>query len=452
MSIPTRGAGRDPKLPDLLSLAGTLKLTIVSAKNLPLRDGSAPFIKVQVGRHQIGSTEARLLSDTSLLAPGEAEWNETFEFELNADVREVRIVLMDWALPFSSNPVGTLRMSPGEFVTGSMAGILREKQILLQKGEGEDAAVVGGADGWFPSDRKPTLLKLSCVYQPDLPLGHSNNPQLSPLSLRPMMPDDARPTVGAGAPAGVPQHANHMLQQPPLLHGMMTAKQQQQQTDAAGGDRHRLRSGAGIIGAMIECPVAKGPVYVPHRQALTKGWYTRRVRERKRKALLAGGDDYSEGAGVMKALAAPPEEIFAFPSLFLEAPAFLRELLVRLLVDWALAERWNSLRCFPQGDAGVIRQGVGLNDLFPLHTEGKGDQLSEACSLAVWGAQDRSRDLDAAMLYEVDRNKGWYYSLWKEQQEEWMRERDVGAGGGGHVVTDEQWEESWAKIMREYDA
>jgi hypothetical protein len=450
MSIPVRGAGRDPKLPDLLSLAGTLKLTVVSAKNLPLREGSAPFIKVLVGRHQVGTTDARMLSDTSLLSPGEAQWNETFEFELNADVREVRIVLMDWSLPFSSNPVGTLRMSPGEFVTGSMAGILREKQILLQKGEGEDAAVVGGNETWFPSDRKPTLLKLTCVYEPDQALVHKNNPQLSPL-LKPMPANSPmlKPTEGGGA--ALPLHASHSLQQHPPLSSMLLA---QQQPDASS-NRHRTKSGAGIIGATIECPVAKGPVYVPHRQALTKGWYTRRIKERKRKAQRDDDDDiYGEGAGVMKALQAPPSEIFAFPALFLEAPEFLRELLLRLLADWALAERWNDLRSFPQGDTGVIRQGVGLNDLIPLHTEGRGDRLSEACCLAVWGAQDRSRDLDAAMLYEVDKNKEWFYGLWKEQQGEWLREREIGAEGGkgnGHVVTDEQWEESWAKIMREFD-
>ena len=72
--------------------------------------------------------------------------------------------------------------------------------------------------------------------------------------------------------------------------------------------------------------------------------------------------------------------------------------------------------------------------------------------MAVWGTQDMYREIDSGLLYEVDKHKDWYFALWKQQQEAWMRERKGTLGEGRvEVTTEEQWEESWSRVMKEFD-
>jgi hypothetical protein len=145
---------QDTGVPNLCDLVGVLKVTVSAVRNIPLVpvpppeqsvaiDSSpqpgrgrrvplwvqgSPFLKLQMGLHQFQTMEPTLAVHKDEVNEGDLpdlEWGETLEFELSGDMRELRIFLMNWELPFADGPQGVLRIPVGQLVNMKWAKVSR---------------------------------------------------------------------------------------------------------------------------------------------------------------------------------------------------------------------------------------------------------------------------------------------------------------------------------------
>ena len=385
-------AGLRKGVPNLCDLVGTLSVTVVTVRNIPLvpatsihhdeaassaepgagenevashadatrsprtkKDPSAPgrrgskgvrgmpFLKIQMGMHQFQTIEPAVKApreDVIDDSEPELEWGETLRFELSGDMRELRLALLNWERPLALGPQGVVRIPIGELVNSKWADAIRNMTKVMVTGENEKFLM--------SADNQYTTVEIRVAYDPGSSMSFSGK-------------------IDAGREGRV------------------------------------LRSGC-----RITCEMCRRQVFVTSRP--TPSLVKKAIKEKSQRKVLLWLRDYSFHHALDVKKLEVPRSLFSLPAfIFGPEPKVstpVRDFVSVLMEDQELNDRLKAMR--------ILNHKPKLNSWTPLYCspDGSCDALLDAVGIAVWGMQEMAGRLSLEIQAEFREKHDKYLHLW----------------------------------------